>query len=128
MNPKIEEKLKKLREYWWDDDWSLKFVETVEKDIKRLSAMSDLANNKAMALILEDAKRRVSAINKMLTYDENMNDESRKLLFRERKIHELYLNRFESKSIEERIGLVESLLDKELEETGLIETPPKKKK
>lgn len=119
MDPKTKEKLKKLRDYWFDDEYSLKFVDTVEKTLRKIMVKEKLAGNKAVQAILADVKDRIKAIDTMLIYDEEMTELERKLLMREKKVHGFYLNRFDGKNVDEQFESVGKLLDEELERTGL---------
>ena len=113
-DPKIEEKIKKLKEYWYDDDYSLRFVDEIEKKINRLVVAEELAQNKAIIAIVEDAKKRISVINLLLTIKEDMTTDERKLLIREKKVHQFYLDRFDGKDLDKKFEQVDTLLDAEL--------------
>ena len=113
-DPKIESKLKALKDYWYNDDYSLKWVEEVEKSIRRLVVAGKLSTNKAIVPILDDARNRISAINKLLVYDEKMETETRKLLIREKAVHQFYLDRFDGRNLDERFDQVGKVLDEEL--------------
>lgn len=112
---KIEEKLKKLKDYWYNDDYSLKWVKNVEKKIRDLVVKEALSENKAVIPIVSDAKSRISAINKLLVYDVEMLTEVRKMLIRERDVHQFWLNRFDGSNMEQQLERVGKLLDEELE-------------
>lgn len=124
MDPKILEKLKKLKDYWYNDDYSLKWVEETEKAIHRIVAQSELAKHKAVIPICIDARNRISAINKLLIYDVEMTTEIRKMLIRERDVHQFWLDRFDGSSLEKRMEMVGQTLDAEIEAVGIS---PKKK-
>lgn len=114
MDPKLTEKLKKLKDYWYNDDYSLKWVEDTEKAIHRIVAAEKLAENKAVVPIIADANNRISAINKLLIYDTEMTIDVRKMLIRERDVHQFWLDRFSGGNIEARLAVVENLIDEEL--------------
>lgn len=119
MDPKVKAKLAKLREYWFDDEYSLKFLEVIEKNLRKIMIKEKLASNKAVQAVLADVKDRIKAIDTMLIYDEDMTEVQRKLLMREKKVHGFYLNRFDGKNVEEQFESVGKLLDEELVRTGL---------
>ena len=119
MDPKIIEKLKKLKDYWYNDDYSLKWVEDTEKLIHRMVAQSELAKHKAVLPIINDARNRISAINKLLIYDVEMPTEVRKMLIRERDVHQFWLDRFDGSNLEKRLEVVGQVLDQELESVGI---------
>ena len=86
----------------------------VERKIRQMIATEDLASNKAIVPIVEDARNRISTINKLLVYDEKMESEIRKLLIREKAVHQFYLDRFDGRDIEARFEMVGKVLDDEL--------------
>jgi len=118
-SPDIEAKLKKLKDYWYNDDFSLKWVDKVEKDIRRMMASKDIAKLPVIKMITDDAKNRISTINKLLVFDENMTTEVRKMLIREKAVHQFYLDRFDGTKLEDRMNRVTSVLDEELTKVGL---------
>lgn len=118
-DPKIDAKIKALREYWYNDDYSLKWVDDVEKNIKRLVTVEELSKNKAVVAIIEDSSNRVNTINKLLVYDEKMDTEVRKLLIREKAVHNFYLDRFSGKDLNQRMDEVVKSLDNEMESIGI---------
>lgn len=120
MDPELEKKLKALKDYWYNDDYSLKWVEAVEKGIRQAIVAADLSKNKAVMPIVEDARNRISTINKLLVYDEKMDTDTRKLLIREKAVHQFYLDRFDGRDIEQRFTAVGKVLDDEMENIGII--------
>lgn len=119
MDPEIRQKIDKLKEYWFDDDYSLKWVKEVEEALRRIIVKEELSENKGLVAVLDDVKSRIKVIDTILTFDEDLTDVNRKLLFREKKVHQFYLNRFEGKDVDEQFKKVGKLLDEELEKTGL---------
>lgn len=120
MDPRIKQKLKELKEYYYDDDFSLKWIEEVEKNIRRLLAMEKLATNKSIKAIVKDAQARIKTINTLLTMDEDLSTEDRKMLYRERNVHQFYLDRFEGQTIEERFEKIGNVLGEEVQKiTGV---------
>lgn len=113
-DPKIQEKIKQLKNYWYDDDYSLKFIEAIETKIRNLITAEELGQNKAVMAIVDDAVKRISTINKLLIYKEDMTDEERKMLFHEKKVHQFYLDRFDSRNLGEKFEQVEKMLDEEI--------------
>ncbi len=120
MDPSITEKLDKLREYWYNDDYSLKWVDDVEKNIRKGIVAQELSKNKAVIPIIEDARSRISTINKLLVYDEKMDIDTRKMLMREKSVHQFYLDRFDGRDLDQRLEAVGKVLDDEMEKIGLV--------
>lgn len=118
MDPKIIEKLKQLRDYYYDDAFSLKWIEETEKKIRKLIAQDNLTKNKSVVAIIEDAKNRINTINQFLTMDENLTQEDRNRLYRERTVHQFYLDRFEGRDIEKRFESINSVLNEEVNRIG----------
>lgn len=119
MPPEIRQKIKKLREYWFDDDYSLKWVDSVEKALRKVMVREKLSQNKAVLAILADVKDRLRVIDLMLVNDEEMTEDERRLLLREKKVHNFYLNRFDGSKVEEQFEKVGNILDEELKELGI---------
>ena len=114
MDADTQAKLKTLREYYYDDDYSLKWVAETEKKIRSLVVQQELMKNSSVVAIVEDARSRVNTINKLLTYDETLSQEDRNKLFRERNVHQFYLDRFEGRDIDKRFESINTVLDEEL--------------
>lgn len=119
MDPKLEAKLKALKEYWYNDDYSLKWVDAVETKIRQAIVASELSQHKAVVPIIEDARNRISSINKLLVYDEKMDTDTRKLLIREKAVHQFYLDRFDGRDLDKRFDAVGRILDQEMENIGI---------
>lgn len=117
MDAQTIKKLKELREYYYDDDYSLKWIEGVEKNIRRLVATSEIMSTPAVIAIIDDARKRIDTINKFLTLDENLTQEDRNKLYRERNVHQFYLDRFEGRDLDKRFDSINSALDAEIERT-----------
>jgi hypothetical protein len=114
MPPEIIQKITKLRKYWYDDDSSLKWVESVEKRLRNAIDAGELSKNKSVLPIIADANDRIKVINLLLVNDEKMTDDIRKLLLRERSVHKFWLNRFSAEHTDTKIETINSLLDEEL--------------
>lgn len=115
MDENTKAKLKQLREYYYDEGYSLKWIDATEKNIRRLVAQEGLADMPSVAAIIEDAKKRISTINQIISFDEDLTMEDRKKLIAERKAHQFYLNRFEGRDIDKQFELVHKILDEEIE-------------
>ena len=116
----IKDKIKKLREYWFDDENSLKFVVGVEKRLRALVLKEKLKDSKVITDIVEETRKRISAVNALLTNDEEMSEMNRKLLFRERKVYNFFLDRLDGKKVDQQFESVGRLLDEELKNAGLM--------
>jgi hypothetical protein len=114
-NPNIEAKLQKLKDYWYDDNDSLKYVSNIETRIRKLIVAEDLSHNKAILEIVAEAKERVSAIDKFLIYKEEMTELERKKLLVEKMVHRFYLSRFDGSGLDEKFNNIEKMLDDQIE-------------
>ena len=114
MSPEIIAKLDKLRAYWYDDDYSLKWIESVEKKLRNAIDAGELAKNKSVLPIIKDANDRIKAINLLLVNDEKMPQDIRNLLLKERAVHKFWLSRFSAEHADTKIETINSLLDEEL--------------
>lgn len=118
-NPNIQEKLKKLRAYWYDDNDSLKYVDSIENRIRKLIVAEDLSHNKAIIEIVAEAKSRVETIDKLLIYKDEMTEMERKKLLTEKMVHNFYLSRFDGSGLDEKFNNVEKLLDDQIQRLGV---------
>lgn len=116
----IKEKIKKLKEYWLDDEGSLKWIDGVEKRLRAMVIKEKLVENKAIIDIVDDAKKKISAIDVLLRTDESLSDIERKLLFREKKVFNFFLDRLDGKDLDRQFERVGQLLDTELKSAGLM--------
>ena len=117
MDEITKAKLKQLKEYYYENDFSMKWIESVEKNIRQLVAMEDLAKNSSIQAIVNDARSRINTVNQLLSIDEDLTTDDRKKLFAEKKVHQFYLDRFEGRSIEKRFDRINSILDEEIKRT-----------
>lgn len=115
MDPEIQAKLKSLREYYYDDEYSLKWIADTEKNIRSLAVNEKLSENGSVQAIIEDATGRINTINQLLTYDETLTQEDRNKLYRERNVHQFYLDRFSGRDIEKRFSTISGIIDQEVE-------------
>lgn len=118
MDPRIEEKIKQLRNYYYDDIGSLKVVEAFEKKARTLILKDKLMENQSVILIVDEARKRVDTINILLQNDKTMTQENRIKLFAEKEAHQFYLDRFDNKEIEKRFEALEGALNRELDRIG----------
>ena len=116
----IKEKIKKLKEYWLDDEMSLRWADGVEKRLRSLILKEKLVESKAILEIVEETHRKISAIDVLLRTDESLSDIERKLLFREKKVYTFFLDRLDGKNLDQQFERVGQLLDTELKSAGLI--------
>jgi len=117
----IRGKIQKLREYWIDDEMSLKFVSSVEKNLRNLLVKEKLVDSQAIRSIVEDAQKRISVIDVLLKSDDKMTELERQLLFREKKVYDFFINRLEARDLDQQFDRVGQMLDEELRSTGLME-------
>ncbi len=116
INKDFDVKLKKLREiYILPEDQ--KTIDEVEKKIRSRIAAANLAERPEVKLITEDAQRKIKEINILLAYDEELNSPTEEArvkrwgLFKERSIHQFYLDRFGIKNIEAELESIDQTLD-----------------
>lgn len=117
----IRGKIQKLRAYWIDDEMSLKFVSSVEKNLRNLLVKEKLVDSQAIRSIVEDAQKRISVIDVLLKSDDKMTELERQLLFREKKVYDFFINRLEARDLDQQFDRVGQMLDEELRSTGLME-------
>lgn len=115
MDPRTTEKLAQLRDYYWDNDDSLRYIDTIEKRLRAVIAKEKLKDNTAVVQIIADAASRVHVINASLQTDEKLTDSQRQALFVERRVHTFWLNRFDPSIIEKNYQAIDDMLDKELD-------------
>lgn len=113
-NLEIQEKIKRLREYYYDDEMSLKVVDGIEQRLRQAITADKLAENKSVIGIVEEAERRVSMIDTLLITDEKMTQEVRAKLLTEKKVHRFYLERFDNKKKDEKYKSINEMLDQEI--------------
>lgn len=118
MDPRIAEKIKQLKDYYYDDEGSLKVVEAFEKQARTLILKDKLMENASVVFIVDEARKRVDTINLLLQTDKEMPQEIRAKLFTEKEVHKFYLDRFDNKEIEKRFESLGSSIDRELERIG----------
>ena len=118
MDPRISEKIKQLRDYYYEDTGSLKVVEGFEKQARTLILKDKLMENQSVVAIVDEARKRVNLINTLLQTDSKMSEEFRQKLFTEKEVHQFYLDRFDNKEIEKRFESLEASLNRELDRIG----------
>ena len=116
----IRAKIKQLREYWYDDENSLKFVERTEKRLRNLVLKEKLTDSAAIADIVAETRNRINTANLLLQNDEEMTEMNRRLLFREKKIYQFFMDRLDGKDLDKQFEGVGKLLDEELKSVGLL--------
>ena len=116
----IKDKIKKLREYWIDDEESLKFVASVEKRLRNMVLKEKLAESKAINEIVDEARGRIKAIDTLILNDEEMSEMTRRLLFRDKKVYQFFIDRLDGKDLDQQYEKVGQLLDTELKGSGLL--------
>lgn len=109
-----EAKLKRLKEYYYDDDYALKWIDTIERSIKQCIKATGIEENEAVRMIIEDAEKRINVINIVLQNDEKLTQDDRNKLFSERAVHKFYLDRFDGRRVSNRYKSAQSLLDEEV--------------
>lgn len=117
----IRAKIARLREYWIDDEMSLKFVSGMEKNLRNLLVKEKLVDSQAIRLIVDDIKKRISVIDILLKSDEKMTELERQLLFREKKVYNFVMDRLEARDLDQQFDRIGKTLDDELRGAGLIE-------
>ena len=112
----IQEKINRLRRIYIDDKESNKFIDSVENNLRKAIGIKKLAELPEIITMIEDAVGRIKDINFLLAYDEKLSDEpaARKGLFREREVHQFWLERLDPKKAEEIITSLEHFIEEKL--------------
>ena len=118
MDPIFRQKLEELRQYYYNDDPYLKWIDTVEKNIRTLIAREKLSENASVKAIIKDAKSRVEAIDQLLSNKEDMTEVERMRYFRDKYVHQFYLDRFEGTRIATRMDTIKGEVNEELAKIG----------
>lgn len=114
MDVVIQEKLKKLRDYYYDDERSLKIIDGYEKHIRQNIVKDKLMENASVVSIVNEAKKRVALVDLLLKTDKTLTDIARIELFKEKEVHKFYIDRFDNVDIEKRMDAIHSVIDIEL--------------
>ena len=119
----FDTKLTKLREIYNQPE-DQRLIDDTEKRIRELIAQAvqqdQLLDDPIVAAILTDSKKKVREINFLLAYNADLNaptEEAQRLrygLFRERSIHQFYLDRFGVRNIEEELASLDKFMDSKL--------------
>jgi hypothetical protein len=115
MDPLLKSKLNKLRELYPDDD-SAKMISDIERGLRVKIAQSGLKDLEVVQDIIAEAKRKISGINMLLQFDEELTEEKRKSLFKERTVHQFYLDRFDTSDSEAKLDQLNQYLDSKIKD------------
>ncbi len=116
MNKNFSIRLNKLRDIYKSSE-DQKLIDEIEQKIRNNITKSKVIDRPEIQAVVEDAKKRVTEINILLAYDEELNaptEEARVKrwgLFRERSIHQFYLDRFGVKNIEAELESLDKYID-----------------
>ena len=119
MTPDFETKLNKLRDIYKKPE-DQRFFDDTEKKIRDLISKADKMDDPIFLGMIADSKKKIREINVLLAYDAELNAPSEEAriqrygLFRERSIHQFYLERFGVKSIEVELESLERFMDEKL--------------
>lgn len=112
-----EIKLDKLKEYY-DSSEDSKILSDTEKRLRNLIVQSDLINHDAVIAIVNETKEKINGINIVLQFNEALTDLERKLLFRQRKVYQFFLDRLDPSAIDKKLQALDEFLDRKVEEMG----------
>ena len=119
MTTDFESKLGKLREIYKQPE-DQRLINDTERKIRDLISKADKMGDPIFLGMIADAKKKVREINFLLAYDAELNAPSEEArmkrygLFRERSIHQFYLERFGVKSIEVELESLDRFMDEKL--------------
>lgn len=109
----IRTKLLELRRLVATDE-DIGEVQKRERRLRSMVLQKSLKNHDAVIMIIEDAEKRIKAINTVLVEKEDIEEMERKLLMRERAVFRFFLSRFDPNYVENGIKELEEQLDKDI--------------
>lgn len=113
MTQDLKENLTRAREMFLEPD-DQKMLDEMEKSIRRDIAQSGLRSDPLIGRIIEEAQNKVSAINTLLTYDEELTDLQRKSLFKERSVYQFWIDRFVGPDVSKKMESISKFLDRKV--------------
>lgn len=116
MDTVLQDKIASLRKIYTSDE-DLEFLSSSEKQFRKDIKLSKLLQNEIITEIVSRAQKHVDSISFLLANDEEMPAEDRAKLFRERKVHQWWIDRLSGKDAEQRIKSFVELVDNKLKET-----------
>lgn len=87
-------KLESLRRHYVDDIPSQRKLDEIEKRLRQAVVAEALAGSPAIKLIVQAGISEIRNINLVLLSPDKLEEGDRRLLVREREVHEFYLSRF----------------------------------
>lgn len=102
------------------DEQSIRTITETEKTLRRLVVQHSLKDNDAAIAIVAAINKKIEDITFLLQTDENMNAEDRKILFRERRLHQFYKARLSGDEAEQTFDFLDQTL---AEKITLLQQP-----
>lgn len=115
MTQDLKENLARAREMFLDPE-DQKHLDDIEKKIRRDIAQSSLRSDPLIKRIIDEAQDKVSAINALLTYDEDLTDLQRRSLFKERSVYQFWIDRFVGPDVNKSMEQLSKFLDRTINE------------
>ena len=109
----IEEKVGKLRDVYLGED-NEKMISDMEKALRTKIAAAKLQERAEVKAIIGDGIKRMKDINFLLAYDRTLTDVQREGLFKERIVHQFWLDRFGAKNVEQFIKSLDEYVDEKM--------------
>lgn len=109
----IQEKITKLRDIYLED-YDQKQIDAIEKALRTKVAASKIADNDIAKELIKDAVSRIKDINFLLAYDRKLTEVEREGLFKERIVHQWWLDRFGVKNLDNLLKSLEEYVDEKL--------------
>lgn len=109
----VQSKLDTLRTLVLDEE-SIRIISNTEKALRRLIVQSGLKDNDAAIAIVESINKKIADISFLIDSDENMTAEERKVLFRERRLHQFYKARLSGDQAEQTFDYLDSTISEKI--------------
>lgn len=113
-NSEIKTKILKLRTLLQVDD-DIPEVRKREKQARDLILKTSLMKNDAAIMMADECAHKIEGINSILINTEDISDLDRRLLQREREVHQFYLKRFRPEEELEALENLNKYLDFQIE-------------
>jgi len=116
MNNAIKNKIDKLKAIYLTPE-DQRELDDIERNIRRKLAETKLSERDDIKLLVSDSLRRIKEIDIILSSDETMKDDERKVLFKEKKTIKYYvIDRLGCKKIKKELEIMYDAIDDKLDE------------
>lgn len=109
----FQEKIDRAKKTFLEEE-DQKALSEIEKNIRRGIVQSELRSHPIIEQIISESQSRISAINTILQYDETLSDLERKALFKERSVHQFWVDRFVGPDVDSKMAALSAYLDERL--------------